>query len=374
MRTCIVIAASFLTSGAMAAPPDDVIALTEQMSEAVLAGDPDAYLALVDDSDPQFFQEQRMWAADLLRVTPDRFEIEIEVRDVEVVGDEAWAEVRQVWSLPDDFGLESFVEYPMQFVRTDDEWKFAGRRWEVLDGPGVRVFYPAWERDGAAAIVEKWPDIISAVHADLLGSETAPPPDAMATPVHVKLYDSQDTLKESISLSYRMNLGGWNEPGESIKLDASVGHAREGVGSVLAHEYAHAVMFAMGDESKHVPWWVSEGVAEFTSDRFAGKRDQVYAQMRERMRRGRIVKWSALQTYDPHTTRFISPAYSQGHMMLVYIADRFGSDAMRAWLTAMCEGASLEDATSEHLGITFDQLDDDWRESYDVEFEPDDGA
>jgi len=49
----------------------------ETMERAVLAGDPEAYLAHVATGDTVFLQEQRMWAADLKRHVPDVFELRI---------------------------------------------------------------------------------------------------------------------------------------------------------------------------------------------------------------------------------------------------------------------------------------------------------
>ena len=47
-----------------------------------------------------------------------------------------------------------------------------------------------------------------------------------------------------------------------------------------------------------------------------------------------------------------------------YLSDRWGAEKRNAWLRAMArDGLSVEDATERVLGLSFAELDRQWRES-----------
>src|SRR5262245_36417104 len=56
-------------------------------------------------------------------------------------------------------------------------------------------------------------------------------------------------------------------------------------------------------------------------------------------------------------------AYHQGHHMLGYISERWGREGRRNWLKAMGQGKSLDHATQNVLGVSFDELDKAWRKT-----------
>jgi hypothetical protein len=49
--------------------------------------------------------------------------------------------------------------------------------------------------------------------------------------------------------------------------------------------------------------------------------------------------------------------------MIGYLSDRFGREKRTAWLRLLAHGATLEDATTQALGVTWASIDADWRES-----------
>jgi hypothetical protein len=61
--------------------------------------------------------------------------------------------------------------------------------------------------------------------------------------------------------------------------------------------------------------------------------------------------------------KWMMHVYKQGQHMLGYVSERFGREGRNAWLRAMAQGATLDDATQQVFKITFEQLDADWRAS-----------
>src|SRR5262249_49197311 len=76
-----------------------------------------------------------------------------------------------------------------------------------------------------------------------------------------------------------------------------------------------------------------------------------------------LVGWERLADFRGEAVRHTANVYTQGHHMLGYVSTRFGRARRNHRLRAMAQGAALDDATSGELGVSFEQLDKDWRAS-----------
>ncbi|QYU68435.1 hypothetical protein J4558_27165 [Leptolyngbya sp. 15MV] len=191
----------------------------------------------------------------------------------------------------------------------------------------------------------------------------APDSDLARRVQQVKVFDSMAHLQQSIYLSYPDALGGWNEPGESIKLLGSEGSSTKMVRVLLAHEYGHVASFEMGEPINDAPWWVLEGVAELAAQRYAGSWTAVDRTVRGWAKAGLLSDWALLADFRGEARNHIDRVYTQGHHMVGYVSSLAGRDGRNAWLRAMARGLSLDQATREALGMTFEELDRRWRES-----------
>ena len=182
----LLVAPGFATSDATADATKAAILLAlEDMEKAVLAGNAEGYLAYVAQGDAVFLQEQRMWAADLKRHVPDKFDLRIvdpaerkaneeaskaepekaaegaakaappEAAEDEVDyphefgADRALFELEMSWEItvpladgekgePDH--LDRTVSYPVVFERSGDRWLFKGEQWvEVRIAPDAVI-------------------------------------------------------------------------------------------------------------------------------------------------------------------------------------------------------------------------------------------
>lgn len=166
-------AAADATADAARAAVETVL---ESMERAVLAGDADGYLAYIAQDDSVFLQEQRMWAADLKRHVPDKFDLRIvdpaerkaneeasnadsagaEDKDAtkeedgvqadfpfEFTADRAVFELEMSWEITvpladgetgDPDHLVRNVSYPVVFERQGERWLFRGERWVEIRG------------------------------------------------------------------------------------------------------------------------------------------------------------------------------------------------------------------------------------------------
>jgi hypothetical protein len=346
------------------APADPIAARAEIqstldiMARAVLAGDPDAYLAHVWRDDPDWSTEQVNWAADLKRKVPAEFEFT--VGDVTPEVDESWAQAKATMKWSFTGGKPREQSYVARFFRHPDHgWLYAGEKWNVLEREGVRVLYDDDQEEAARTVADVLPTVRTHV---LTGFELLGKP-IEARVQQVKLYRSMRHLQQSIYLSYTDSLGGWNEPHEAIKLLSAGVRGIGGARVLLAHEYGHVATFELGDHASDMPWWALEGVAELSSEKFSGGAARADAAVRGWARKDKLIDWPRLADFHGEATSFYAQVYAQGHHMLGYVSDRFGRSKRNAWLTRMAQGITLDQATREALGLTFADLDAQWRAS-----------
>lgn len=329
------------------------------MERAALRADSGAYMALVDTADPVFAEEQRKWARDLRTHPVERVSISIaDDGEVALHSDGAVAPVVLSWRLPGE-DRERSVLFEAAFRPLGlpgGVWLFSGRVWEPVATDGARVLIDPDDAEGG-----EMGEHLAGRAAELLASVQADLGERLASEPTIKIYPDMQSLQASISLSYTDSLGGWNEPGESIKLLSRAGFAGPALEATVAHELGHAVSFEYGQAVITAPWWSLEGIAEVAADPFReGVRTDA---ARGLARDGLLVDFSRLADFRGGAMQYGRQVYVQGHSMVSYIGERFGDGARNDWFRAMGAGRSLEEATRAVLGVGFDQLDRDWRAS-----------
>lgn len=364
--------ASSATLAAQVATDDDGIdGLLNRVEAAVLASDAEAYLACIDTTVAEWATEQTNWAADLADHTPEMFELTLQSEPVATLDSAnavdpsaVEADLRFAWKLPD--ARECSIEIPARFTRADGgDWRYAGEAWTSLaseDGQTIVLFLSDDLREVAESITEMMPEIREHVDA---GFETH-----LDHPQVVKLYTDMRHLQQSIYLSYTDPLGGWNEPGEAIKIMASRGSGERQLRILLSHEYGHVATFTYHEEAAlHIPWWVAEGVAELAAEKYSGSRARqgMTAAVRAWAQTDSLAAWEDMADFRETPASLHGHVYLQGHHFVGYVSERFGRSARNAWVRALASGVPLDEATRSSFGVGFEDLNAQWRESLDAE-------
>ncbi len=346
-----------------AAPGDLESALAEHsirgtlaaMEAAIARADSGAYMALVDTADPVFAEEQRKWARDL-RTRPVA-SVRVRPAGPPSYDDGRWTlPVELAWKLPGE-AAERRVTHDAAFRPIglpEGAWVYAGRVWDERHDGGVRIMVHPGDPDGAEMsdyLAERVGPIRESVEAEL--------EETLRSEPTIKIYPDMASLQASIALSYTDSLGGWNEPGESIKLLARPGYAGPRMEPTVAHELGHAVSFEYGPHVITAPWWVLEGIAEVAADPFRTRPlDGVAPRM---ARRGELIDFDRLTDFRGEAMNHGRQVYTQGRSMLAYIGGRWGRTTRNAWVRTMGRGETLDQATRSVLGLPFARLDSDWR-------------
>ena len=337
--------------------------LLADMSTAVESGDVGGYLSQVSPHDPVFLNEQRAWAADLREHPVAGFELRLVQPEELILSEHGWAvcELAMRYKTSQRRPWRE-LRFPARFepmAGQEGPWFFAGEHWNIVrderHGPVNTAMALDDQLPVALQIVELMPDVRAQVD-DLFGVTNE-------REQQIKIYPSMQHLQASIYLSYTEPLGGWNEPGEAIKLLAGDGLRARGLRRLLAHEYAHAVTFTMGDRATDVDWWILEGVAEHAAELVSGPTDRDDRLVSAWARDGELRDWPQLADFRGEAASYALWVYVQGQSMIGYLTDRFGDDARNEWLTMMTRGATLDEASRAAFGVGFARLDADWRES-----------
>jgi hypothetical protein len=348
------------------APASDVRfqieSMLREMASSCIAGDEPGYMRYVCTVDPEFLAEQRYFARDMAKKPAESCSLTI--GELTVKDEEATAELTLTWNMPG--AAVRSVTYDARFARSavdpsgdDSGWRFAGETWAQHSDATARVLVmhdP--HKDGldalAVRVVQAFGEVRAHVEEGFMLSESQLPLRTQK----IKLYGSMKHLQASICLSYVDGLSGWNEPGESVKLLSGPRTGLPALRSLLAHEYGHVATFELGPTSNKMPWWILEGAAELAAEKWGRKPDGV---VKAWSAANRLAPWEEITDFETVKPKWRGHVYGQGHHMLGYISQTFGREKRVGWLKAMSNGVSLDAATTQVFGLTFEQLDNQWR-------------
>ncbi|HML24011.1 MAG TPA: hypothetical protein PKD09_20305 [Aggregatilinea sp.] len=341
---------SFTQTEAAGSDADAVEAVVEQMQAAVLAGDREAYTALVDWSDPVFTLEHTRWIDDWAEDHPvDEFALNAD--RLVVIDDTATAELMMRWSVEDDPQAHQ-AQFPVTFTHGEDgPWRYAGEQWTATEGEDFLVLAVPGLEDAAALTAESFPAIWDYA-TDALDFT----PDGTT---EIKLYGDGWSLVATVELSLPL-IAGWNEPGEALKLVGDTATLTpERIDYVLAHELTHKISFEMaGQAHGAMPWWLEEGLAEQVAAGYTNNPDDSHLKfVRDLVAQGTLVPWDEIANWETTPVILWAFVYPQGEAFVDYVTETFGADARNEWVMSMAQGTSLDDATETVLGMPFDQLD-----------------
>jgi peptidase MA superfamily protein len=332
----------------------EIQALLGQMAAAVLAGDRDGYLALVDQADPVFAVEHERWAIDWSGRNPVTA-YSLELADVQRDGDSATGLLTVEWALDPSLSSEPprTTTFLARFSHGSSGWRYAGEAWASTEVPHfvVRV------APGLEGTVPGIVDVLPGIFGDVTTAVGYEPAGAL----EIKLYADANALVANTLLSLP-RISGWNEPGEALKL---VNRA-DGppLAPTIAHELTHFTLFdRAGTQRTRMPWWLDEGIATFVASQMDGSNaeaglGQVVAWESE----GALAPWEDMAVFEETPVELWEFVYPQGYAMVAFVTERFGAERRNDWLAAMATEMDIDAATPAELGRSFDELDAEFRD------------
>lgn len=347
-------AVSSVSSSPAASPGTtaEVQAVLDRMAAAVLAGDRDAYLALVDLADPVFGLEHTRWADGWSGRSPVS-EYSLELADLQQDGDAATGLLTVRWAFDSSVASEPprITTFAARFSTGPGGWRYAGEAWSSSEVPHfvLRV------APGLEAAVPAIADVLPGIFGDVTAEFGYQPSGTM----EIKLYADAHALVANTLLSLP-TIRGWNEPGEALKLVHDPGGPP--LAPTIAHELTHFLGFdRAGTQRSRMPWWLDEGIATYVASTIEGPVGDRLAQVIAWEANGELAPWTAMAVFEDTPVELWAHVYPQGYAMVVFVTERFGADRRNEWLAAMATEMDIDAATPAELGRSFDRLDTEFR-------------
>ena len=225
---------------------------------AVRQGDLDGFLSTLAAADPALNAEERTWFAGLAGHPVVTYSVSGQVAAWSPGAREALvtlrAESARMYSSAITGAQPSQVVYDARFVRDNGRWRYAGVAWSELAGEHFTLKYQGHDVAWAGRVL----DLAEAAYAQVTADLAAAPP----LPQQIKVYDSGDLFRHTISLTLPDGVTSWSAPGEAIRLWLRADTPRD-LTSTIARELARQVLTAQGVQAA----WLREGVATYEAGR-----------------------------------------------------------------------------------------------------------
>ncbi len=206
------------------------------------------------------------------------------------------------------------------------------------------------------------------------------------SPIHVIVIDSSDMLGNGSADYYANTIFIW-----ATHLDSDLRGSHDWIKNVFTHELAHIMtlnmarkkwpfQFALLSVSRfdsnpdisfslplyhmNAPRWWSEGVAQFATNRLGYEDWDTHRDMLLRMAvlEDDLLSYEEMGTVQNRTgANYGEMVYNQGYALLTYISELYGPEKVEE-LTHHTGHLSFDPAIRSVLGISADQLYDDWKD------------
>jgi hypothetical protein len=255
-------------------------------------------------------------------------------------------DVQYHWRITDENG--DVIETPEKTVL----WEDSRYNWTPLKGQHVTVY----SYDGDAAFEQEILDTAERTIASLTKAYGVEPNQE----IRLWSYVSKDDFYGALAPNSEPWIAGAAFPGlHEILAILPQGDDYE-VKRVVPHEISHQVLHqATENPFNSPPQWMDEGLAVFNQET---GRDRFYAHALELAAQGNVPPLRTLNGNFPYDHQGAMDAYSLSLSAVIYILDTYGNEGMSRLIGTFRDGVTYEDAIEKGLGITFDELDKQWRD------------
>jgi hypothetical protein len=255
-------------------------------------------------------------------------------------------DVQYRWRITEADG--DIVETPEQTLSWfDDRYD-----WTPLSGPHVTVYTYDADPNFQQAILDAAERTVTNL-AESYGTE-------LDQPIRVWAYADKEHLYGALAPNSEPWIAGAAYPPLHVIMVVLPPGNYDEVGRVVPHEISHQVLYqATKNAFSSPPQWLDEGLATYWQE---SGRDRFYSHALELAATGEVPPLRTLNGTFPYEREGATASYAFSLSAVMYILDTWGDEGMSKLLATFPEGITNEDAVEQGLGITFDELDRQWRE------------
>lgn len=285
-------------------------------------------------------------AAGTDRIAPRNGSVRVEVNlDLQSAFVPAGVELGVFWrvSLANGSYAES-VSTPVSWF--DDRWN-----WQTLESSQITLRYFDLDTEFAAKILESAQTTVSDLEQRFALARSAA--------ISIWVYPSADAFRGAQQPNSREAVAGASYPGYLL-ITAIIpeGNLRE-IGRVIPHEVSHQILQQATENPFTLPpLWFDEGIA--THYQIGGTEGFLDMVVRAR-ERGELFAIESLDASFPYAPEQATLAYATSWSVIAYIREVHGDAGIAAMIRAFGTGIPYADAIETALGMTRDDLDQEWR-------------
>lgn len=181
---------------------------------------------------------------------------------------------------------------------------------------------------------------------------------AMPEPIRIWVYQTYDDFLAAMPPNSRESVAALAFPGfHTIAAIVPDGNQAELL-RVLPHEISHQVLYqAAGNPFSPIPVWLDEGLATHVQ---TGGTDGYLEMVTRAHDRDELFRLDSLNAGFPFSPAQATLAYATSWSAIAFIKERWGDDGVAALVDAFADGLPYREAIPAALGMTADQLNDDW--------------
>jgi hypothetical protein len=230
-------------------------------------------------------------------------------------------------------------------------WLDTRFQWTEISSPRVTVNAyngdPAFNQqvlDSAEATIDRL--------SEQFGAETT-------KPIRIWVYNSREDFNGTLAPNSETWIVGAAYPWLGLINAVLPPGDEEELGRVIPHEISHQVLFqATKNPFNQPPGWLEEGLATLAQD---GGQEMLWRAVEYAAGAGQLDDLAVLNGQFPYDSGDALLAYAQSMSVVSYILDTYGEEKMSELIAVFREGVTFDEAVQRSLGISLQQLSDDWQ-------------
>lgn len=270
-------------------------------------------------------------------------------------------QVEYYWTLTDPLG--NTAETPTQSFKLIDE----RYRWKSLTDAQGRVTVN-WYEGGSG-----FGKTLLGVATEALDRLQNDIDAGLTRPAEVWVYASQDELLDALPANIPEWVGGKAFPHLALVMAAIADDnmAELEIKRTIPHELSHLVLYqATRNPYNAPPAWLDEGLAVYNQEAHDPAEEEA---LRWAAEHGAILPLNSLSGSFGADEDAALLAYAQSHSAVEFLLtdSRYGPDKLARTVAAFREGVTYDEAFQAGLGVTVDEIDQQWLASLPYEIAPD---
>lgn len=241
------------------------------------------------------------------------------------------------------------------FIRSAPEstlWTDTRFDWEIHTSDQVTIYsygmsgnFAQWMTDDAQATID---DLESRYGIDQI------------EPLAIWVYPNSQDFAGTMQVNTREAIAGLSYPGSSLIAAVVPDGDKREYGRVIPHEISHQVVFhATENPFAFPPLWLDEGLATHYQ---TGGTDRYPAMVQRAEAEGTLFDITSLNASFPFQPAQATLAYASSWSIVGYIETTYGPEGIARLLDAFALGLPVDEAVDQALGVSSQQLNDDWHQ------------